>query len=272
MTTIVQSHHIVTPYYDEIIQDTNVPFWYLNQKHHHIPYQFFVLKTRLKPFVPDHYYIGFDHHRYFGAMHYTVVFSNNGAMVPLTQLEADKYQNIVNTIIKEYPTYCTIIYYKQPLISTKYNTLIPPRWVTSVLPYVYKLIDNAILVNGQIMVELDANDAYNITYKNIQNKFIDTMFDMYFRGTVVASATRDADVIEQWRLKPLYNTDNDVQLYTASWVDDRVSNASDFLMEQLHGNNIIAVDNITNIPNIKPILGKHYIAVDSYDNLTEILN
>lgn len=265
MTTIVKSHYIVTPYYDEIILDTDVPFWYLNQKHHHTPYQFFVLKTRLKPYVPNNYYIGFDHHRYFGAMHYTVVFSSEGNMVPLTQLEADKYQQIVNTIINTYPTYCTLIYYKQPLTSTKYNTSLPIIWVTSVLPYVYKMINNnTIFVGGQILIELDPNDSYDVTYREIQNTFIDHLYELYHKGVVVASATRDADMIEKWRLIPLFNTENDTQLYTTSWIDQRITNnISEFLMNVLHGNPII-------LPN-EHVIKKH-IDIDSYEELTKILN
>lgn len=287
MTTIVKSHYIVTPYYDEIIKDTTFPLWYLNQKYHHTPYQFFVLKTRLRPYVPSEYYIGLGHERYFGQMQYTILFSSNGAIVPLTQLEADKYQQHVNNIIQHYPTYCTLIYYKQPLYSSTYNTTIPTVWVTSVLPYVYPMVPgNTIFVDGQILIDLEPksdakggynikeemisnfkdsnnNDIYDIIYTQIQNKFVDRLYELYKKGTVVASAERDADVIEKWRLVPLLNTNNDTQLYTTTWIDQRVTgNITEFLMDRLHNYPVL-------LPN-QPI--KKHINVDSYGKLTKILN
>lgn len=289
MTTIVKSHYIVTPYYDEIIKDTTVPLWYLNQKYHHTPYQFFVLKTRLRPYVPSEYYIGLGHERYFGQMQYTILFSSNGSIVPLTQLEADKYQQHVNNIIQHYPTYCTLIYYKQPLYSSTYNTTIPTVWVTSVLPYVYQMVPgNTIFVDGQILIDLepkndikdgysieeemkdnfmdskDSNDIYDIIYTEIQNKFIDRLYELYKKGTVVANAERDADIIEKWRLVPLLNNGYDTQLYTTTWIDQRVTdNITEFLMNRLHNLPVIPTQSINN---------KKSINVDSYEKLTKILN
>lgn len=273
MTTIVKTNYIITPYYDEIIKDTNTPFWFLNQKHHHIPYQFFVLKTRLQPYVPNNYYIGFGHHRYFGVMQYTIVFSTTH-LISLSKSEADKYQQIVDTITKTYPTYCTLIYFNLQLISTKYNTNISVTWVASVLPYCYKKLlsnYNVILYDGQILIELDANEYYE-QYKVIQNDLIDTLYDMYYKGTVVANPISDADIIEKWNLVPFFNNNNNVQLYTINWIDARVSNnISEFLMERLYGNSVVILDNIKN-NKYEKIYDKYYINVDSYDELTKLIN
>src|SRR5437016_4405407 len=132
MDVIVQSEFIITPYYDGIIKDTNQPFWYEYQFNNYTPYDFFVLTTRLTPYIEKTNTVQFDSNRYTGAMRYFINFSNGYNLVPLNKDEAQKYQTIVNDILKIYPRHVTLLHTNQTFLTKRFIKPLSNRWVTTV--------------------------------------------------------------------------------------------------------------------------------------------
>lgn len=238
MTTIVYSAPLVTPYYDEIIHDTGEPEWYEKHLGNYESYDFFVIKTRLTPYVPITWHVGFGHERIAGKMQYTVVISDAKGVIPLNDDEADKYQLLINNSQTVHPNYATLLFKDQFLITEKKNYKLPNVWVNSVLPYCYHHIlykYNVIMYEGQILIQID-DPIFTDVYYEAQNYIINTLYDMYEKGTVVANGTLDYKIIDDWQLVPIYN-DIGNQLYTTTWMEERLGNPSLFLMDRLHRKN-----------------------------------
>lgn len=238
MTTIVYSVPLVTPYYDEIIHDTDEPLWYEKHLGNYESYNFFVIKTRLTAYVPITWYVGFGHERVEGKMYYTVVLSNANGVIPLDNNEADKYQQLINTSTSINPTYATLLFKDQVFLTNEKSYALPNVWVNSVLPYCYNHIlykYDVMMYDGQVLISID-DPIYTDVYYDAQNYIINTLYDMYETGTVVANEALDHKMITQWHLVPIYN-DNNTQLYTTTWSEERLGNPSLFLMDRLHQKN-----------------------------------
>lgn len=236
MTTIVYSSPLITPYYDEITLDTNEPLWYEKHPNNYENYNFFVIKTRLTPYVPRTWYIGFGHEKVEGKMYYTVIFSNVVGIIPLDDNDADKYQQLINNSTTIHPNYATLLFKDQLFMTSKKNYALPNVWVNSVLPYCYNHIlfkYNVIMDEGQVLININ-NLLYTEVYYEAQNYIINTLYDMYETGTIVANELLDNKIINQWHLVPIYNDYDNNQLYTTTWVEERIGNPSLFLMDRLH--------------------------------------
>ena len=253
MNVVVNSNYILTPYYDGIIKDTSRAFWYEYQTKNYIPYDFFVLKTRLTYYVDKGLNIHFDSFRYEGQMLYCVLLSNGVTIVPIDFTKSNYYQNIVNTIMIDYPRHCTLLHMNQTFLTNNFFKPLSNRWVTTVLPYCYQhFIDNMyqpILYNNQLLINIDPtqhlNDAlinvndvddyykdFNNVYDVLQTKIINDLYQLYKKGVIVLNQDLDNHFIQDLKLKPLYH-DGETQIYVANWTDENVIDKTAFLEEQL---------------------------------------
>jgi hypothetical protein len=290
MNTLVHSEYILTPYTDEIIKDTNVPYWYENQHYNHIPYNFFVLTTRLTPLIPQ-YTVGFDSYRAFGIMRYTVILSDANNIVSLTAIEAQKYQHMVDDIISIYPDHCTLIFTTQPFVTPlgdKHRTSLPNTWVASVLPHCYKQLIkekyDPIWLNNQLLINLKdvsikytdlsvVYKTYNDVYNKLQNDLINTLHDMYDKGTVFANPLIDQTVMDKWHF--VHTTFN--HLYTVNWRDERFApDLTDFLTKQLQRQDYVMLHTNINTSWLEQQHIKYQVLYDKVyvkvDNLADILH
>ena len=236
MTTIVYSSPLITPYYDEIIHDTNEPLWYAQHLNNYESYNFFVIKTRLTPYVPINWNVGFGHERVLGKMYYTVILSDYKGVIPLNDKEADRYQLLINNSNTIHPNYATLLFKDQIFMTKKKTYKLPNVWVNSVLPYCYKHIlfkYDVLMYEGQVLIQI-TDPMFNEVYDEAQNYIIHVLYDLYEKGTVVANEALDYKIITNWHLVPIYNDNTTSQLYTTTWIEERIGNPSLFLMDRLH--------------------------------------
>lgn len=297
MDVIVDSDFILTPYYDGIIKDTNEPFWYENQSYHHTPYDFFILKTRLKPYINPCYTIEFDSNRYEGQMRYIINFSNGFHLVPLNKQEAQHYQTIVNTTLSLYPRHVTLLYTNQTLLTTQSTIPLNQTWATSVLPYIYQsfinqqyepiLYENQLLINidptrhyDDTMIDTYQTDSYykdyNYIYNQLQDLLINHLSTLYKQGVILLNPEHDEPFITDWQLRPLYKNIKNTPLYTVDWTSSHVENQSVFLQDQLQRNHLLKVDIDQmwlkmNHYDYYTLYGYTYIKVKSYEELKNLL-
>lgn len=270
MDVIVHAEPIITPYYDVIIKDTNKPFWYNDQNKNYTSYDFFILKTRLTPYVKKHYHIGFDSYRYEGKMQYFVILSTAQTIIPLTKEESNNYQQIVNTILTTYPKHVTLLYLYQEFVTNKLTKSLSPLFVQSVLPYCYQyIIDEQyqpILYDNQLLIKM-CDNTYNDLYDQLQNKIINYLHRLYQIGTIVFN-TIDNQFINDWQLQSL-NFNN--HLYTPTWTSPYVNDMTQFLQDQ-YKHEYVIVDIDESLLN-----GYDYFKVDHYifvkfNNVKDLLN
>ncbi|HSW76547.1 MAG TPA: hypothetical protein VLG50_05855 [Candidatus Saccharimonadales bacterium] len=228
--------HAITPYY-RIINNDPDPFWYYNNdiKTNVTPYQFFVLTTRLRHVVDLKLDILFYTYRYEDKMKYTLELDDGDQILTMSKLDAKKYQYLIDDIIKIHPNHCTLFYFEQPIV---FNKIINKQWLFTILPYLLRLIDEAyqpLLYNNQILVNLINIDDYLSLHMDLQKQMINHMYDLYQQGVVVANAIDDHQVINDYRLVPLYQDINNkkTQLYIAHWTDDTIKNKTEFLLTKL---------------------------------------
>lgn len=236
---IFETNPLLTPYYRKINQSKDT-YWYIdiNFKTNATPYHFFVLTTRLRYHVPLEYEIDYKTYQYNNVMKYIVD-------VPYDK----KYQDIINDIILNHHDHCMFLHMDQSFINKNHNKPLPNHWVISVLPYCYhQLIDeqyDPILKNNYILININPDNKYkddqisivddyfidyNKVYNKLQDIVIDKLYNMYINGSVVASGKYDVNVINKYKMFPVYNTNTDVQLYMT---DLYIPNKSEFLMYQL---------------------------------------
>lgn len=213
--------HISTPYEMEIITETNVGFWWENQVLNYIPYDFFVLKTRLRSYVPEEYDIDFYSYQYKDIMVFTVVFTNPDGKVQITQAQADYYQDLVDYFVQY--EHCEMI------LDTNHLA-----WQNTILPYIK--IDEQyepIVVNNKLLINLHPDRFYHDetikgyevgqyyydyldVYLQLQKQILDQINNMYEKGTVVADPVIDRDVIEKYQLIKMDMDKEGLQLYTTT--------------------------------------------------------
>jgi hypothetical protein len=247
MDTIVQSEYIITPYYNHIIKNTNQPFWYEYQSKNYTPYQFFVLKTRLTPYIKKYQNIGFDSFRYEGQMRYFVNIANAETIIPLTSEQSHHYQQIVNNIISYYPNHCTLLYINQTFVTNECHKSLPQSFVQSVLPYCYHyIIDQEyepLLYDDQLLININdktLNDKkYNDVYDDLQNKMLNYLYHLYEYGVILLNDIDDQQFINDWQLQPLYLGDEDNQLYKTTWTSPYVYHVTQFLKDQYEQNDVV---------------------------------
>ena len=256
---VIRSAYVLTPYYRDIIEVTSNPFWYEKQSQNYIPYNFYVITTRLRPNVPSTYYIDYASYKLNGKMQFAVQFMDGINVVQLTNDDANKYQKLVDDIIVTYPDHCTLFYKDQIFISTSQYIPLPNQWVNSILPYCYNhLLDqqyDPLYMNDQVLINISPTRSYydiniddhtttNYYYEydkvffNLQELFINTLYDIYKQGAIVLNPSLDKTFIEKWSLIPLYNNTNqanETQIYIATWRDERFApNITEFLSDRLH--------------------------------------
>lgn len=301
MNTVVKSDIILTPYYNEIIKDTNTPFWYTNVKKNYEPYQFFVLRTRLISAVPKSIQINIDSNQYEDKMRYNITLSNSNNILPLSKVEADVYQGIVNDILINYPSHCLFLYKEQVYKTSKYNKPLSNDWVTKILPYCYdKLIDkqyNPILYNDSIIININPKNTYNdltintdhvenyyydyndVHYK-LQEHVINKLYEIYLQGGMVLNKDLNYEMIDNWHLIPLYNTYNSVQIYVPNWKNEIITGnyIYNFLDNCLNNNYLMLHVNIdlnylkTNNYTHYVLYNKIYVKINNYNDLINIYN
>ena len=205
--------HIKTPYQSKIIINTNVGFWWENLELNYIPYDFFVLKTRLRAYVPEEYDIDFASYQYEEIMIFVILFKTND-IIQLSEKKAIYYQSLVNDFVKY--EHCELI------VDFKHR-----EWQNMVLKYVeldeqYDLI----LENGKLLINLHPDRVYQddsikgseVTnyyydyldvYIQLQKQILKKLKHMYKKGFIV---TDDFELIDKYQLIPykgkLYQTTN----------------------------------------------------------------
>ena len=206
--------HIETPYQMLIIRNTNVGFWWENQKINYIPYDFFVLKTRLRPFVPITYDIDFASYQYKDRMIWLVEFHST-SKVKLSQNDANQYQDLVDEFVKE--EHCELI------LDYKHD------WYLSILPFLEIDQQYDPMITNKILINLHSDRYYHDesikgserthyyydyldVYLQLQKQLLKKLNQMYKKGVVVADPVIDKDVIDEWQLvinyQGLYTTTN----------------------------------------------------------------
>ena len=270
MDTIVQSEFIITPYYDHIIKNTNEPFWYEFQSKNHTPYDFFVLKTRLTPYISKYQNIGFDSHRYEGQMRYFVNIADANIVIPLSKEQASQYQYIVNHIISNYPQHCTLLYDNQTFLTSLFNKPLSNQFVQSILPYCYQhFIDDQyepILYDHQLLITIQ-DENYNHIYNELQNQLINELYKLYKMGTIALNPTEHQQFISDWQLIPLYNN-----IYTTTWTNSYINDLTQFLDDQLNDRYVVIEVDEQLLTNYDYHIVNQYIFVkfNNYDELKKL--
>ncbi len=209
--------HIKTPYQMKIITNVTEGFWWENQKLNYIPYDFFVLKTRLRSVVPMSYDINFSSYQYETVMIFLVEFDTAYEKVKLTLEEADHYQQLVNDYVKY--NHCELILSFKDLV-----------WQNSVLPFtkIDKQYD-PIFINDKLLINIHPHNTYQDdtikgsevsqyyldyqdVYLQLQDQIHKKLKKMYHH-VVVANAIVDKEVIDEWELIPISDVINGNQLY-----------------------------------------------------------
>ncbi len=206
--------HVTTPYQMKIITNTNVGFWWENKEINYIPYDFFVLKTRLRSYVPIEYDIDFASYQYEEIMIFVVVFRMND-IIPFTQKEAVYYQGLVDDFVKY--EHCELI------IDFKHQ-----RWQNTILKYIDMDEQyDPIMINNKLLINLHPDRFYQddsikgseVThyyydylnvYLQLQKQIFKKLKHMYKKGVVVIDDDRQ-DFINEWQLiqynhRKLYQT------------------------------------------------------------------
>ena len=219
---IFRAPHIKTPYHRMIIKNTNIGFWWENQQLNYIPYNFFVIKTRLRSQVPLIYDIDFASYQYKDKMIFVVVLRTAEGIVKLSRQEADQYQKLVDDFVKY--EHCELI------INYKYE-----KWYNEVLPFIeldeqYQpmIIDHQLLINlhPDRVYQDDTIKGSEVTnyyydyldvYLQLQQQLINKLDEMYAKGVIVADAIKDKDLIDEWQLVKydFFNIDQ-IGLYTTT--------------------------------------------------------
>ncbi len=135
---IFNQPHIKTPYKFKIITKTNIPFWWEYQKINYVPYNFFVLKTRLRKHIPMIYNIEFASYQYKYKMIYVVELHDENGKVNLTQKDADQYQILVNQFVKN--DHCELILDQLApnlIIDKQYDPIYDNGWLINLHPKNY---------------------------------------------------------------------------------------------------------------------------------------
>jgi len=241
---IFKENPLLTPYYRKVLKLTPDWFLHLDYEANGDEYDLFVITTRLRYEVPLEYDIDYKSYKDNDKMRYVVDFTDTEFL----KNNKSYYQKLINDIVKNNPKHCMFLHMNQLFLTKNKLNPLPNDWVRSIIPYCYKHLLNKydpILEENQVLININPDKYINddeVNIEKIQNYYIDfnfvynqlqeivlnKLYDYYNYGVVVAHRDFNKDMIEKYNLIPLYNENQDVELYYSNTPISPV-----FLMDKL---------------------------------------
>ncbi len=231
----VSEQMVWTPFY-RFINKTEVVDYIEEPLFNYKPYNLFVLKTLLYPWIQKKINkdltISFISKPRKDKLYLTVVLLNGGIPFKLNLPQIKDLQSKVDQITSS-PLRGALIFSYSTFLANN-GRLLPRAWLDDILPYINLNEElNSYITHDGIMVELGQLVEYKRIYSKLVDKISNTISHMYISGFIVNPSQK---IIENWNL---VEVGDDKQLYHPTWVDLRITRSygslTDFLLSRING-------------------------------------